>query len=132
MSEAPVLSSKADFLSWAVPDRELVEVTKPNGEKLRIWVRGFTADEDDRLGIIRKDEGAKRNMLAMMAALVIVNENGERIYADTDKDALSKMSVRVLGQIIRTANRLSASTPESRADLGKGSAATGDAASSSG
>ena len=124
-----VLRSKADILNGNSDlHREPLFVEAWN---MTVYVREFTSDEIERLRIIQSDSTQNRQLLAKMAALVIVDDAGERIFTDKDAEDLNRRSYRAISLIVTKANELSGLTPPARDDLGKGSAATGSAASSS-
>lgn len=124
----PTISSKDELLALCKEvDRELVFIP---AWKTSVWVRGVTEDERHRLGLIGQKE-PDANIMAKWAALVLVKEDGERWLSDKEVGEIAKSAASAVQLIVATSRKLSALTPESRAELGKASAATSDAALSS-
>lgn len=123
----PTVSSKEDLLETIKAlDRELVTIPS---WKRKVWVRAVTEDERHRMGLIGTKE-PDRNIMATWASLVVVDEEGERYFSDKEAAGLAKSSAAAIQTIVEVSRRLSGLTKESRAALGKASAATSDAASS--
>lgn len=128
MADTEEISSKDELLALCREvDRELVFIP---AWKKSVWVRGVTEDERHRFGLIREKE-PDRNVLAAWAACVLVNDDGERLLSDKEVGEIAKGAASAVQLIVESSRRLSGLTPESRAALGKASAATSDAASSS-
>lgn len=96
-----------------------------------VFVREFTAEEADEVGRRAQDPKASKNLLAQVAARVIVTRDGEQIFAREHESKLARKSFRALRKISDTAQRLSGMTKEVREALGNGSAETSADASPS-
>lgn len=128
MAEPEVIASKEQLLeACKAVERELVYVS---AWKSHVWVRGVTEDERHRINLIREKD-PDRNILALWAALVLVDEDGKQFLTDKEASTLAKGSASAIQEIVDASRRISALTPEARAALGKAYAATSDAASSS-
>ena len=93
--------------------RERVAIKDWGGE---VFVRAMTAAERDEweAGLVAEkgaDPTARmRNLRARLAVLCVVTEAGERIFADSDADALGKKSAKALDRIFEVASRLNGLT----------------------
>jgi len=94
---------------------EDVEVSQWGGT---VRVRALTGAERDAFeqGIVeQRGKSAKmnlRNVRAKLVALTIVDEHGERIFADSDVEGLGKKSALALNKVFEVAQRLSGIRPE--------------------
>jgi hypothetical protein len=112
--------------------REPVDVPwEMGGEKL--YVRELQASERDTYlaETIKKGEFAWRsNLTATVLVKCIVNEDGERIFADSDADALGAKGTSVLAKLFKVAMRLSAMEVEAaeaiKADFGPAQSGNSD------
>jgi hypothetical protein len=104
--------------------REPVDVPwEMGGEKL--YVRELQADERDAYlaATIKGDQFAwRKNLTAELLVKVIVNEDGERLFADSDAEALGRKGTSVMAKLFKVAMRLSAMEVEAaealKADFG--------------
>jgi len=89
--------------------REPVDVPwEMGGEKL--YVRELQAKERDEYLTTTMKTGEfawRTNLTAELLVKVIVNEAGERIFADSDSDALGAKGTSVLSKLFQVAMRLS-------------------------
>lgn len=120
---------------------ETVTVREWGGE---VMVRGMTGAQRDAfeqsLLIGRQtDRGeggdsamAVRNVRARLVAFSVVDEAGEPLFGMDDIEALGKKSASALDRLMEAAQRVSAMTEKDIADLGKPSAPTDGASSTSG
>lgn len=103
---------------------ETVSVPEWGGE---VIVRGLTGAQRDRFesSMIRGEGRNQRvvldNMRARLCALTIVDENGKRLFSDSDVKALGQKSAVALNRVFAVAMRLSGLTPEDVAELSKNS-----------
>lgn len=104
--------------------QETVSVPEWGGE---VIVRGLTGAQRDRFesSMIRGEGRNQRvvldNMRARLCALTIVDENGKRLFSDSDVKALGQKSAVALNRVFAVAMRLSGLTPEDVAELSKNS-----------
>jgi hypothetical protein len=108
----------------AIKDIKIEEVPVPQwGGK--IFVKGMTGAERDKFesSIMEYRGNSQRanlvNVRARMASLTICDENGSRLFSETDVLALGEKSAGVLQQIFEVAQRLSGMTKEDVKDLTK-------------
>lgn len=83
--------------------REKVEVPEWGGE---VWVRAMTAAERDRLEAAVLD-GKTASIRALVAAMCMVDERGERLFGDQDVEALARKNAQALDRVFQVARRLS-------------------------
>ena len=83
--------------------REKVEVPEWGGE---VWVRAMTAAERDRLEEAVLD-GKAASVRALVAAMCMVDERGERLFGDQDVEALARKNAQALDRVFQVARRLS-------------------------
>jgi len=114
---------------------EPVEVPEWAG---KVLVRGLTgADRDAFEASIRRFRGGQvevvqENARAKLVVRCLVDENGERLFADRDASLLGKKSAAVLDRLYDVAARLSGLSEEAREELeGNSDAATSGASASS-
>lgn len=94
--------------------KELVSVPEWGGE---IYVRALTGAERDAFEqtiVERKGKSTKmnfKNMRAKLVALTTVDEEGKRIFSDSDAELLGKKSAAALTRVFEVAQRLSGITP---------------------
>lgn len=118
MSEKVVLLSKDQILSAQDLDKELVHVPEWGGH---IYVRALTGAERDAFeaSLIsersvqrgRRQETIRssnfQNLRARLCALTICDENGERLFSDSDVKELGRKSATALTRVFEVAQRLS-------------------------
>lgn len=121
---------KAEDILQAAPVlvKELVEIPEWNGS---IWVRELSAEERDDYSqslVDTRQVGRKtvvkpnfRNSDARMAVMCCVDEEGKRMFKDSDAPRLGKQSSRALGRICEVCQRLSGMTKEDIEELTKNS-----------
>lgn len=92
-----------------------------------VLVRALDGEERDALEasmIQGKGKNAQVNLKNLRAKLVarsIVDENGKRLFEDSDIPALAKKSAAALNRVYEVAQRLSGITPEDVDELTKNS-----------
>jgi hypothetical protein len=87
---------------------------------LREW-DGATRDRFDALALEMRERGAKMppRLRAWIAAMSIVDENGQLVFGEQDIEALSRKSARALDRIVEAALRLNGLAPESATEAKK-------------
>lgn len=101
---------------------EDVEVPEWGG---KVRVRALTGAERDAFEasiVVRKGNRAELNpvnMRAKLVALTIVDENGNRIFSDSDIEALGRKSASALDRVFQVAQRLSGLRPEDLEEMTK-------------
>lgn len=111
--------------------REPVEVPWTD-EKL--YVRGLSADEKDEWYARNMPDGEFRWRSGLTSSLLVktlVTEDGERIFEDSDADALGRKSATVLSELMTVAMRLSGLSEETEVAAEEGFSNAQDGASSS-
>lgn len=111
---------------FAVSDIETEEVFIPqwNGT---VRVKGLTAAERDEYeaGVMQQRgkniELNRRNIRAKLVALAVVDADGNRVFGDTDVDALGNKAAGALDLIYGVASRLSGFSAEDEEELAKNS-----------
>lgn len=104
---------------FGLDDRQYEDVTVPEwGGTVRVV--GLTGIERDRMEASVVGNGKKMNLTnfrARLCALSIVDDQGERIFADADIGALGKKSAAALDRVFSVAQRLSGLSDEDVEDL---------------
>lgn len=105
--------------------REEVDVPSLGGT---VIVREMTGTErDDYEATIMTRRGGGRlvvnteNFRARLLVRCIVNESGERLFADGDADALGMLGASKIGRLYEIASRLNVITPQDMEELKKNS-----------
>ncbi len=102
--------------------RELVEVPPWGGS---VYVRALTGAERDAFETSIVEQRGKstkmnlKNIRAKLVALTVVDEEGNRIFSDSDASALGKKSAAALDKVFEVAQRLSGLRPEDVEELSK-------------
>lgn len=101
-----------------------------------VRVRMMTGTERDQFetAVMRAKEaaaGEEVNLRAMLAALTLCDAEGQALFSVADVAALGRKSAAALERVFSVASRLNAMTDRDVADLGKDSAATPSASSTS-
>lgn len=98
--------TKEQILSCEDLKQETVKVPEWNGEVL---VKGLMAEERDRFeaSMIQGGQTTTSNIRAKLAALTIIDENGNHIFDDKDVVVLGKKSGAALDRVFEAASRLS-------------------------
>jgi hypothetical protein len=102
--------------------RELVEVPQWGGS---VYVRALTGAERDTFETSIVEQRGKstkmnlKNIRAKLVALTVVDEEGNRIFSDSDASALGKKSAAALDKVFEVAQRLSGLRPEDVEELSK-------------
>lgn len=116
--------TKAQILAVKDIETEKVAVPEWGGEVL---VRGLTARERDQFedGVVKR-EGKKttvvlRDARAKLAALCMVDEDGQRLFSDAEVAQLTQKSAAALQRVFDAAQRLSGITAEDVEELEKNS-----------
>lgn len=124
-------STPAAFLNreaiFAVSDikTEAVYVPEWGGS---VYVKGMTARERDEYEVEivstrgKNVEVNRRNLRAKLVVRTVVDENGERLFGDTDIKELGEKSAAAIDRLFGVAQRLSGLSPEDEEDLAKNSA----------
>ena len=121
---------------FAVPDIQTEAVFVPawNGT---VNVKGMSAAERDAFEAsttIQKGNSIelnRKNFRAKLVALTVVDDDGNRIFADTDIKALGEKSAQALDLLFAAASRLSGISKQDEDDLVKNSGSDLNADSSS-
>ena len=124
--------TKEQILSADDLRREQVNVPEWGGS---VFVRTLTGTDRDAFeqSIIQNSERMDlANVRARMAVLCVVDEKGERLFADSDAQALGAKSSLALGRIFTVAQKLNGMTDADVEDLAKNSGGGPSAASTSG
>ncbi len=118
----------------AAPDitPELVDVPEWGGQ---VYVRGLTGKERDafEMAVTDPKTGLPKsgvNIRGRLALLGLCNEQGERLFADTDLPALAKKSALALERVVDHVRHLSGMTDEDLARIEGNSDGQGDASPS--
>ena len=98
-----MLLSKEAIMSVSDLPTEMVEVKQWGGS---VTVRGMNAGERDRFEEQIRKHGMN-NLRGLMASMVIVDEEGKRIFTDKEIEKLSAKSAEALDTIVEVASRLS-------------------------
>jgi len=105
--------------------REMVEIPELGGSVYVRSMSGAERDEWERSLIVgrgkRRDVNTS-NVRAKLAVRCLVDEQGERLFADGEADLLGGLRVDALNRIFEAAQRLSGVRDEDIDELGKGSA----------
>ena len=92
-----------------------------------VYVRGLTGAQRDSLELdfLPAKDGKHRavNVRGRVAAWCVCDENGKRVFADRDADALGQYPAEVLDKINSVAMRLSGMSPEAIGEAEKNSGA---------
>ncbi len=119
----PILT-REDILAVEDIGRELVAIPEWGGE---VWVYGMTAAERDHLEknlVQTKGKDVQTNLenvRAKIAAISIRNEEGKRIFNESDIHELGRKSALALDRIFNVAQRLSGISQEDVEELSKNS-----------
>jgi hypothetical protein len=79
-----------------------------------VRVRALTAGERDSFELDMKDarDGGKPNIRGALAVRVLVDEDGRRLFEDSDAATLASLHAKPLDRIFSAATRLSGITPD--------------------
>jgi hypothetical protein len=127
--------TKQILLGATTPPQETVKVPELGGD---VIVRGMSGSERDAFeaslieGKGRKRDVNMKNLRAKLVAYCCVDEQGARIFNDSDAAALGEVRADVLNRIYTVAQRLSGISEEDAEELGEVSSPTDSASSSSG
>ncbi|MBC7193862.1 hypothetical protein [Marinobacter sp.] len=116
------LLTKDDILQAQDLPTERVSVPEWGGE---VIVRGLTGAERDKFEasiVVRKGDKTDfnpENMRAKLVALCVVDEQGNRLFADEDVKLLGKKSAAALDRIFQIAQRLSGLNPSAVEEMAK-------------
>ena len=108
----------------AIDDLPKEEVYVPEW-KTWICVRALTGAERDAFKTSIVEQRGKstkmnlKNIRAKLVALTVVDEEGNRIFSDSDASALGKKSAAALDKVFEVAQRLSGLRPEDVEELSK-------------
>ena len=100
-----------------VLDKELVEVEEWGGA---VWVRVLTGTERDRFEV-QVSDSKRTNFRARLAVYCVCDENGQRLFAESDVQALGNQPGSALEKVCTVALRLNRYTSEDVALLEKNS-----------
>lgn len=101
--------------------KELVKVPEWNGE---VYIRTMTGTERDQFEqslAISKDKLNLANIRARLCALAICDEDGNRLFTDSEIEALGQKSAAALDRIFEVAQRLNKIGAKDIEDLEKNS-----------
>lgn len=85
-----------------------------------VFVRMMTGTERDAFEeMIFKANGSNVGVRAKLAALTIIDENGQRLFTDEDVDTLGAKSAAALDRVFTEAQRLNGFTEQDIQDLEK-------------
>lgn len=108
------LLTKEQLLKKNLPV-ERVELPELGGE---IYVRTLTANERDEYEaqhVAKKEEGNQfENFRGRFAALVVCDEQGNRIFTDEEASLLGEQSAKILDRIFDVGQRLNGMAPEEK------------------
>ena len=99
--------------------RELVEVPEWGGS---VWIRSMTGTERDRFEDGLTDANGNVSIEGIRARLVCMtacDQDGKRMFADSDASMLGLKSAKALNRLARVAQRLSGLTLEAVEDAKK-------------
>lgn len=101
------MALKHDILKAGARRSETVTVPEWGGIAVR--VRSLSGDDRDRyeMAIYEGRRDGRFNPRALMVALSVVHENGERVFADADIAALGELDAAGLDRVFAVAQRLS-------------------------
>jgi len=110
--------------------RKLVQVPEWGGE---VYVRTMTGAERDawEVGVAESNKTGVKTIRARLAAMVIVDEGGERLFSEKDIPDLQLKSCAALDRVFEAADRLNHITGRDIAELAKNSGSGQGAASTS-
>lgn len=114
-----MILSRADILARKDLPTKVVPVPEWGGD---VVVRTLTAGERDEFEIaIReaREEEDRPNVRARLVALVVVGEDGRRLFSEADVEQLGELSARAMDRVFAAAQRLSGFTPDDVAELEK-------------
>ncbi len=114
--------TKQQLLGATKPPQETVSIPELNGD---VIVRGMSgAERDDfEVGLIqgrgKKREVNLKNLRAKLVAYCCINEQGERIFSESDVVGLGDVRADVVNRIYTVAQRLSGISDEDADELGQ-------------
>ena len=122
MGKLTKILGKDEILQAEDEQQETVEVPEWGGS---VILRGMTGKERDawEQKQIERKRGSKRrsvntaNFRARLVAACVVDEKGERVFADADAQALGTKSAAGLSKVFDVAARLSGITEEDQDEL---------------
>jgi hypothetical protein len=126
--------SREQILAAADLPREEVLIPEWGGT---VWVRTLSAAERDAFEAASvqargKDRSVNlANLRARLAVLCLVDEQGQRLFTDTDAVALGQKSAKALAKVYDVAARLNGLSADDVEELAKNSASGPSAASAS-
>lgn len=126
--------SRADLLGATKPPQEVVSIGALGGDVL---VRGMTGRERDAFemscfeGRGKKRDFNMKDVRAKLVAYCCIDEAGNRLFSDSDVEAISNVRADVVDKLFATAQKLSGMREEDLDELGKPSASPIASASSS-
>jgi hypothetical protein len=130
------LLSKAEIISVIDLPTEQVAVPEWGGDVL---VRGLTGSERDAFEeeSLVKNGTAKaditlREIRARLVSRCLVDENGQRMFSDSEVDVLGRKSALALNRVFEVAQKISGLSDKDVAELTKNSESAPSGASSSG
>jgi hypothetical protein len=103
-------------------DLPVREVPVPQwGEGMTVFLRTFTAEDNEQLTAIQGAPDADRIFLGRFAALSLCDGDGARLFTDADAGALGKKSLAALGLIMEAGQEHNGMTEAARAAVEKNS-----------
>ena len=118
----PALKREAVISACDLP-RERIDVPEW-GTDAYVFVRGLTADERDSWDVFCieqrqrwKSEIGFPGMRASLVVRAVVDDEGNRIFLDTDLESIGAKSIGVVDRLYDKASQLSGMTGEAKAEL---------------
>lgn len=99
------LLSKEQIFGTVDVHKELVDVTKWWGGE--VFVRSMTGPQRDKFEFMYNSKEERVNVRAYVASVCVCDENGERIFSDSDLGMLKMKNAAALDAIFDVAARLS-------------------------
>lgn len=114
--------SKEQILQADDLKKELVEVPEWDGQ---VWVRTLTGEELDsyETSIVGKGKSDMRNIRSRLIARCVVDQDGNRLFADNEAEQLGGKSAAALDRLYDVAMRLNGRSEKDQKELEKNSEA---------
>lgn len=114
--------SKEQILQADDLKKELVEVPEWDGQ---VWVRTLTGEELDsyETSIVGKGKSDMRNIRSRLIARCVVDQDGNRLFADNEAEQLGGKSAAALDRLYDVAMRLNGRSERDQKELEKNSEA---------
>lgn len=104
--------TKEQILSAVDIQREVVQIPEWGGEVIVSGVSGAERDdlEQSMIDPGKSQKERMRNFRARLSSMCIVDENGNRLFSESDIETLGKKSAKALDRIVTVAQRLNGLT----------------------